>query len=183
MAAIDPKPTFLHSLLAGGFSRFEKKMHNRLSDWANVAQVVSGVGVIVTLVFLIISVRDNTATTRAAVFDGTMQGLSVFRNNVVNDAEVAELWNAYLARGYDDLDRTSRTRVVNLVALALENQQRAYYARGYGLLGEAEWSRFGTAICFHHRLLAQSEALSNAVKDLLTTEFWEYMTTGCDRGK
>lgn len=154
-------------------------MNNKLSDWANGAQILSGVGVIITLVFLIMGIRDNTATTRAAVFDSTLQGLAEFRNAIVNSAEVAELWNAYTAYGYDDLDMTSQTRVTNLVILALENQQRAYYARTYGVLGESEWSRFEKNICVQYPRVAGSEALSQRVQAGLTGEFWEYMTMSC----
>jgi hypothetical protein len=41
----------------------------KLSDWANVAEVVSGVAVVITLIFLILSIRENTEITRAAAYD------------------------------------------------------------------------------------------------------------------
>ena len=104
-------------------------MNYKLSDWASIAEIISGVAVVVTLIFLIAGIRENTAISRAAMFDSTLQGLAEFRSHVIDSPEVADLWLAYENLDYDDLDETSQFRVAQLVTLALENQQRAYFAR------------------------------------------------------
>ena len=155
-------------------------MNQKLSDWASIAEIISGVAVVVTLIFLIIGIRENTAISRAAMFDSTLQGLAEFRSHVINNQEVADLWLAYQSLGYDDLDQASQFRVSQLATLALENQQRAYYARKYGVLGESEWSRFGTQICRQYPRVASSRALTAYIQVVLTEEFWNFIKATCE---
>ena len=155
-------------------------MNQKLSDWASIAEIISGVAVVVTLIFLIVGIRENTSITRAAMFDSTLLGLAEFRSHVINNPEVADLWGAYMNLGYDDLDTTSKIRVSALVTLAFENQQRAYYARQYDVLGESEWSRFGRQICIQYPRVTSSEALTQYMQVVLTEEFWNFVVTTCE---
>ena len=41
-------------------------MNQKLSDWANLAEIVGSFAIVVTLVILIVEVRANTAATEAA---------------------------------------------------------------------------------------------------------------------
>ena len=41
-------------------------MKQKLSEWASIAEIVSGIAVVITLVFLIFGIRENTEVTRAA---------------------------------------------------------------------------------------------------------------------
>ena len=36
-------------------------MNQKLSDWASIAEIISGVAVVVTLIFLLVELRENTA--------------------------------------------------------------------------------------------------------------------------
>ena len=154
-------------------------MNKKLTDWALIAEIVSGVAVVVTLIFLILGIRDNTAITRAAMFDSAMHGFAEFRGHVINNPDVADLWDAFLDLEYENLDRTSRTRVRHLVILAFENYQRAYYAREYGVLGESEWTRFEAQMCRQYVRVVRSEEQERVTSAVLTTDFWQYLETSC----
>jgi len=155
-------------------------MNRNLSSWAMIAEIVSGIAVVITVIFLVIGIRENTAITRAAMFDSTMHGLAEFRGHVIQNPDVAELWIAYLDREYDQLDRTSQIRSRQLVMLAFENYQRAFYARRYGVLGESEWTRFALQMCSQYSRVAESEELATVLSSVLTNDFWASLTTTCD---
>lgn len=155
-------------------------MSRKLSDWAMIAEIVSGIAVVITLVFLILGIRENTAVTRAAMFDSIMHGIAEFRGHLIGNPEVAKLWEAFRDLEYDQLDRTSQTRVGQLVMLAFENYQRAYYARQYGVLGESEWTRFELQMCLQYGRVATSEEHSALLSLVLSNEFWNFMTTTCE---
>jgi len=41
-------------------------VNQKLSDWANLAEIVSGVAIVVTLVFVIVEIRENTEAIRSS---------------------------------------------------------------------------------------------------------------------
>ena len=55
----------------------------QLNDWALVAEIISGVAVVVTLVLLIVGVRDNTATLRATAAAASRDSLSSFSDQML----------------------------------------------------------------------------------------------------
>ena len=152
----------------------------KLSDWAKIAEIVSGMAVIATLIFLIIGINENTAITRVAMFDSSMRGLAEFRTLIISDSEVAGLWDAFRRGEADRLSGPDVTRIRQLLILTYEAQQRAYYARKYGVLGESEWSRFENQICAQYPRVRTSENITGGLEAVLTPEFWEYVQTTCD---
>lgn len=71
-------------------------MSRKLSDWANAAQIVSGIAVVVTLLFLILGIRENTAITRATAYDRNMDSLNYVRNVLVTDPETLDAWQKFM---------------------------------------------------------------------------------------
>jgi hypothetical protein len=67
--------------------------------WSDVAEIVSGLGVVVTLAVLVIQVRDskrameeNSRLLRSAAFDRGFDQLSQWRGRLIQSPEVARLW-------------------------------------------------------------------------------------------
>jgi hypothetical protein len=152
----------------------------KLSDWASIAEITSGLAVVVTLVFLVIGIRDNTAVARAQMFDSTLRGLAEFRTLLITDPEIASLWDAFRRGEADTLSGPDATRIRQFVILTYEAQQRAYYAWKYRVLGESEWSRFEIQICAQYPRARASENVTRGLAAVLTPEFWEYVQATCD---
>ena len=152
----------------------------KLSDWVSVSEILSGIAVVATLIFLIIGLRENTAVTRAAAFDSTMRGLAEFRTLIISDPDIAGLWDAFRNGEADRLPGPDATRIRQLLILTYEAQQRAYYGWKYGVLGASEWSRFEYQICAQYPRARASENITRGLEAVLTPEFWEYMQTNCD---
>ena len=51
-------------------------MKRQLSSWASGAEIISSIAVVVTLVFLVIGIRENTAITRASVYATSIEGIN-----------------------------------------------------------------------------------------------------------
>jgi hypothetical protein len=153
-------------------------MNQKLSDWANLAQIASGIVVVITLVFLILGIRDNTDVTRAAMYQQSTVSLTEFRRDVLRDPEIARLYNAFLtnqAEGFDGLDRV---RLNQLVLNIFQISENAFYTRRYGLLGDAEWSRFEGSICGNYALV-RSANMTQTVQLVMTKDFVEYIESSC----
>ena len=70
-----------------------------LLDWAAIAEIVSGLGVIVSLVYLGYQIRQNTKqmeaqarTQRVSALNTVEAAFTRFRESIIRDPQVASLW-------------------------------------------------------------------------------------------
>ena len=79
-----------------------------LQSWALIAEIVSGIAVLVTLVVLIFQVSENTEATIAATYDSLVADMSekVFSRGM--DAEMAEIQLILRTDGYDALSELQK---------------------------------------------------------------------------
>ncbi len=69
-------------------------------DWQLIgvlAEVISAVAVIVTLIFLAVEVRNNRNATQSNSLDALAAGFSDINYNVIGDSEFAGIWEKGLA--------------------------------------------------------------------------------------
>lgn len=155
-------------------------MKLNLSEWASLAEVVSSVAVVVTLLFLIVGIRDNTEITRASVYESNINSLMQWRSEISRDRELAEIFRAYGDGTYDRLDPVDYFRMIQMAANGMNVYEKAYYfAREYDVMGESEYSRFERMACFQYGQAAQSEEILQTMHRIMTEQFMAYLTQVC----
>jgi len=154
-------------------------MKLKLSDWANLAEIVSGVAVIVSLIFLILGIRENTEITRAAAYDRNIDALNLLRSEVVRDSETARRWHAYETGQADSLEGIDRMQLNNQINITFSNYEKAYFNHQYGVLGDSEWTRYERQICINQERLDSLPDLKADMETVVTDEFVEYMADLC----
>ena len=152
-------------------------MNYKLSDWASIAEIIAAIGVIVTLVFLILGIRENTEITKAAAFDRNMESLNVFRVDLARDPEFTRLWQSRQDPGV--LSEDDQFRLIMLEGSLWGIYEKSYYARQYELIGESEWSRFETQMCF--QLDSMSSQTWYEMRQVLTSQFISYAEGLCGK--
>lgn len=154
-------------------------MNQKLSDWANIAQVVSGIAVVITLVFLIVGIQENTDVNRAAMYQESSNSLNEWRRDVLSDPEIAELFYAFLNNQAEGIEGIDRIRLTQLILNNFQISENAFFAQRYGLLGTAEWSRFERSICDNYAR-ARSAKLTEPLQLVLTKDFTDYIAATCE---
>jgi hypothetical protein len=149
-----------------------------LSDWASIAEIASGVAVIVTLVVLILGVRENTEVVRASAYANSQDSFSELQLTMLTDPDSLRAWNAFLERDTSGFDQLDHMRVNSIVLILFRTFETAYFSERYGLIGEEEWRRLDRNICgnFRRARAMGREAILGAV---MSVEFMEYMTSTC----
>ena len=71
-------------------------MKQRLSDWASYAEIASGIAVVVTLIILVIGIRENTEITRTAMYAGTLDQFNAFETAILLDSDLRQIYVRYL---------------------------------------------------------------------------------------
>ncbi len=113
-----------------------------LSDWANIAIIVQGVFIMVSLGFVFYQLRENARLTRAANTQKLVELTSPFTLQLMQDRGTAELW-VHGAQKWDTMDSVDRERYSNLVSWWLIFYANIYYQQRQKLLDEeiyAPWS-------------------------------------------
>ena len=149
-----------------------------------LAEVVAGVGVLVTLVVLVLEVRANTEATQAASFAQSIDALNEFRLTLAADRELAELWRHYVMEQEADATVLNDVRTQVLRTTLWGIYENAYFAHQRGLLGIAEWSRFERTSCegyfrdMRHDAWMRGSRLPGS-RQSLTDEFADYVESVC----
>jgi hypothetical protein len=126
-------------------------MNQKLSDWASIAEIISAVAIVVSLIFVGMEIRRNTEAEYLLSYDRLLAEMTNWRMTLATNPETYAEYELFVeAMEADDpesLDPTVR-RTGRTVAIALvQIYERAYFARSYGRIGDAEWSRFQVVIC------------------------------------
>ena len=148
--------------------------NDKVKNWAHVAEIVSGVAVVVTLVFLVIEVRGNSDLIRANTFNRSIESLVDYRMQIATSADALRTMNEHWGReGPDSLRR--QLLVVNLWSI----YEKTYFSQQYGLVGTAEWQRFESRICSYVRTEDGLRYWTDSVAGFLTDEFRDYVASNC----
>jgi hypothetical protein len=153
-------------------------MKKSLSEWASLAEVISGIAVVVTVIFLIVEIRTSTEVTRASMYANNMNTLIEWRNLLIEDRETAKLWESYTAGRFHEEDSTDQLRMMQLVANNINIYENAFYARQYGVLGSSEWTRFQRMSCVQYNWIIQSP-LAGSIEMVTTDQFRAFLEENC----
>jgi 3-methyladenine DNA glycosylase AlkD len=100
-----------------------------LSDWANIAIIVQGIVIIVSLGFVFYQLRENARLTRAANTQKLVELTSPFALQLMQDRSTAELW-VHGAHTWDTMDSVDRERYTHLVSRDRNSWMKRFIHRG-----------------------------------------------------
>ena len=136
-----------------------------LSDLAAIGSFVSGVAVVITLVFLVIQMRLNTAALKRAEYNAAQTAASAFRMTIVDNRDVATLLTAALAQN-GNLDETDNLRLQHLLTEILWFSWLVWDRQQTGLFSKDDWK--ATTPLFTDLLIAEQGAA-----------WWNHYKSGC----
>lgn len=154
-------------------------MKLKLQDCANVADIFSGVAIVITLIFLILGVWENNEITRAGAYDRNMDSLNTVRALLVTDPTMAENFQAVDRGEWETLSENEQLRVRVLIEMFFGVYEKTYFAKKYGQIGESEWTRFQRQICIFNARAARNEGLTEWIRVVTTAEFFDYIQETC----
>ena len=153
---------------------------DKLRNWALVAEVVSGIAVIVTLAILVFEMRNNTSATQAQTYQLLMQEMNNYRR-LFTQPDLAAVVLKYRHHGWENLDPVEQRQFYSTATIRWGFYESAYYANKRGVLGEPEWQRFERAFCrgLNDRLSVWNPQGYPAMTEFLTPEFVKFVEETC----
>ena len=155
----------------------------KLEKLAQVAEIVSGAAVVVSLVFLILGIRENTAMTRVSVYSDLMDSVVRLESLRVEDENLERVLGTFYNETTDTLNDSERGTVTAYVATLFRNYERAYFSREYDVIGDVEWGRFERLICANSRRAKLIGLDLSQQGEFLTSAFREYIGASCGEAR
>jgi hypothetical protein len=112
-----------------------------LSDLASIGSFVSGIAVVITLIFLLLQIRQNTRALQRAEANATQSQASNFRLAIINNREVAAMMAAATAPD-GALDKVDELRFSTMMSEIVWFSYHIWDRQRLGLLPAVlEWER------------------------------------------
>ena len=92
-------------------------MNQKLSNWASSAEIVSAISVVVTVLFLIVGIQENTAITRVSVYGDLMESITQLEALSLQDADLDRALSAFYDGTTDSLDDAGRRKVDSYIGV------------------------------------------------------------------
>jgi len=108
-------------------------MNPKLSDWASIAEIVSAVAIVGSLLFVGFQIRQNNLTLEVDAYQARMQDISNAQTQLALSADLSEIFTKYRNDGLSGLTETEifrmRTWYVGQIGRAVGQYYR--YQRGF----------------------------------------------------
>jgi hypothetical protein len=153
-------------------------LKEKLQEYALIAEIISGVAVVATLGILIMSVRQNTEITRAMMFADVQRDSSELERLALMDAELNEIYSAYLEMRTPELTEPQQRRVMRIVVNSAANYDSKFAMRNAGLLGPNEWEIGSRYLCTSYER-AISAGHEDVFLALISLELQDYVGATC----
>ena len=152
----------------------------QISKFRDIGEVLSIIAVLITLVFLILEVRENTAAIRTESYGESINRLNEWRLDLASNRELSQMFADFNDREVMDLDRAERQQLSFIMGSLWSIYETAYFARSYGTLGESEWLRFEGMMCRQYEIaVAQEQFWDRGLQILLSPDFKLFVEEQC----
>ena len=119
-----------------------------LNDLANIGDFLGGIGVVISLLYLAIQIRQNTNAQRSNSRLGTTRTMTDWFSIVMADAELVRIFNDGFL-GTDSLSTADRSRFIWMVAALTSRMDEMFSQYKAGLIDEELWNEYrGTMASF-----------------------------------
>jgi hypothetical protein len=147
-----------------------------LGQYASLAQIVAAIGVVASLIYVAIQLRQNTATMHMSASTARVQHDAVLNSKVSDSREFAAIW----LKGRDAfecLDEVERIRLIFFNRSAIVQWHYMFRLRAQKLLPDEDWNEM--IWCIRHLAAQRQDAHAawKILRDSFGEPFGKFMDT------
>ena len=150
-----------------------------LQKWALGAEIIGGIAVTVTLIILIIEVRENTSVMRMAAYQDEIDRSNEWRYNVTANPDQRYVFQQWTLDNTEALDPAQEFTLRMILSSLFSQRESAYFARENGFLGDSEWQRMLSTACSAYNRTVANTDLWPRLATSLTDEFVSLLGAEC----
>jgi hypothetical protein len=118
-----------------------------LTDLASLGSAVSGVGVILTVIYMSIEIRDNTRAVRASAFQQVVDSFASISFDIAKDRELTGLF-LHAGRDFAAVSEVERTQYSFMLLSFLRRAENVYFQTEIRMLRDRHWTGIHSSIAW-----------------------------------
>lgn len=146
-------------------------MKRTLSDWASIAEILGAVAIIISLIFVGLEIRNNTAAVKAATFQNHMSNEVNILHGIGSNPDLARIYIQYL-NNRESLSDWEQKQGYYLRLATYRLWEDVYLQRLSGTLSDEGWDAFKELLKKHAKL---DMALEYVNEGVIQGAFAEYI--------
>lgn len=164
----------------------------QLQEWALAAEVLGGIAIVITLIFLVLETRANTNAIQAQTYQALTSELNALRRENTKSQNI-EAYLSYTQSSLSEITDEQKLRLIFMTEATWGIYESAFYAKERGVLGDDEWLRFSAAICRNYAIdrgiwypeqsgaSALDKTAANGIARNVTPKFKTFVETSCSK--
>jgi hypothetical protein len=116
-----------------------------IEDLGNIGELLGAIGVIVSLIYVALQIRQNTKSVRAATFQEAMRDIAAVADLAAHDPELARIWFSGV-RDLESLEWAERHRFGAYMLAFFRRVENVVYQTEQGILDRQSWEGFQEAL-------------------------------------
>ena len=153
-------------------------MKEKLQEYALLAEIISALAVVITLVILISEVRENTEITRAAAYQSEISKFTDWRREVTSDDSKLFLFYNFDSGEVPEPGSQEALKLNMLLNSLWGAFESGYTSYSSGIIGGAEWDRILRTICSEYPKLIVTN-VKDQIFFRLTSDFTNFVESTC----
>jgi len=150
-----------------------------MKKWSQIIEIISGIAVLVTLVILVIEIRENTSVTRLSAYQEELDRSNEWRYNVTADPDQRYVFQQWTLDKADELDADQIFLLRMVLSSLFSQRESAYFANVAGFLGDGEWARMLSPACSAYNRTKKFPDMWDRIAIGLTDEFVNLLESEC----
>lgn len=153
-------------------------MKFNLKKAALLSEIIGGLAVVVTLIFLVFEIRNNTNSIQSQAYQNLIFELNDTRRDYFLD-DISQIIQK--RRTQAELSEDEQFKIAQANQIKWSVYETAYFAYKLGTLGSDGWSRFEIAICRNYEIDKDLWSIDRvyAISTALNIEFAAYVEELC----
>ena len=151
-------------------------MKGKLQDYALIAEIIGGIAIVASLIFVGLQIQQSTSINRASSYQDFLEEINDWRALLVADEGLRSSFQVFQnGNGLGELSDDARLRLTIFLGNFYSTMEGAYYSREYGLIGSAEWGRIQFGLCQNFIRVRSGGININYISE----QFRQYMENDC----
>ena len=121
-------------------------MNLDLNSLGNIGEFLGAIGVIISLIYVSLQLRQNTKAVRSNAYQELSQTSLDLLSHLIQDPGMAELWGRGLDGGTQALDEVETVRWHGMLLATFRHWDNLYYQLRNGMLEREIWRSYRTVI-------------------------------------
>jgi len=148
----------------------------KIKKAAAIAEIVSAIAVIVTLLYVGYEIRQNTAAVKSTAYQSIHDAEDLFWLSISTDANLSTVWDVGMSGGLEALQPVQRRQYVLAVRRLIYLYQNVNYQWRKGVVDDELWNAWLASLDEHLGMRGFAEVLSGT-KPHLSDPFVELLNS------